>query len=90
MSYERKGHFRNMCRTKKKLVTGQHKKIGEVVMDGDNLETSTMELDKEYGGLMSVTTVKIIHKAKIPHMVYEQLRWIILSPQLSSKHQRVL
>ena len=44
--HERKGHFRNMCRTKKKLVTGQQKKVGEAAKDGDNLETATMEIKR--------------------------------------------
>ena len=30
---------------------------------------------------MSITKVKSINKVKIPHMVYEQLRWIVANPQ---------
>ena len=104
-SCDRKGHFKSVCRMKKKPFVGKQKKVGDAT-DEENIETARVKIDKKPDiifdnekaiDLMSVNfgevaalrycmskinnEVQNVNKVKIPHMVYEQLRWIVSRPQ---------
>ena len=94
----RKGHFQNVCRMKKKQFVGKAKKVDEDV-NADTAsviatpfvaeEAHMMNVDLCFGEIAALRycmekvskEVQQINKVKIPHMLYEQLRWIVSRPQ---------
>ena len=66
LTFERKGHFRGVCRMKKKLVAGQQKQLCEMPAVEDNLEVVSSQMSVN---LEEIATVRGINKAKIPHMI---------------------
>ena len=81
---------------KKKPFVGKQKRVDDAAADEEKVETASIKFDKKQdiiledanaSTLMSVNMSKAtnevqkVNKVKIPHMIYEQLRWIVSRPQ---------
>ena len=96
----RKGHFKNVCRMKKKPFVGKAKKVD----DDDNLEAAKIEtpfvlddanenqmmnVDLGFGEIAALRycmtkvskEVQQLNKVRIPHMLYDQIRWAVSRPK---------